>query len=57
MDGEALITGGLGAALGIVFGLSALGERYRQRRLHRLGLWIAPSSDRPSDDQTTPEPL
>lgn len=55
--GEALITGGMGAALGIIFGLTALGERYRQRRLQRLGLWSASSSDRPSDDRTTPEPL
>lgn len=46
-SGEVLLAGGLGAALGAVFGLTALGERYRQRRLQRLGLWSAPSSGRP----------
>ena len=40
--GDVLIAGGFGAAIGIVFGLTALGERYRQRRLQRLGLWSAP---------------
>jgi hypothetical protein len=45
--GEILIGGGVGAALGAVFGLTALGERHRQRRLRRLGLWSAPSGDRP----------
>ncbi|MFF3610514.1 hypothetical protein [Streptomyces sp. NPDC002580] len=54
--GEALIPGGLGAALGVVFGLTAWGERHRQRRLRRLGLWTPPTGDRRGEGSAVAEP-
>ncbi|GAB7102121.1 hypothetical protein JCM4814A_15570 [Streptomyces phaeofaciens JCM 4814] len=39
-----LLLGG-GLAFGLIFGLTALGERARQRRLQRLGLWEPPVRD------------
>ncbi|WP_327429510.1 hypothetical protein [Streptomyces sp. NBC_01236] len=43
--GDMAIGAGLGAALGAVFGLTSLGERHRQRRLQRLGLWSPASGE------------
>ena len=40
--GDVMLLLGGGSAFGLVFGLTALGERARQRRLQRLGLWEPP---------------
>jgi hypothetical protein len=42
---DVLTLGGGGLGFGLVFGLTALGERARQRRLQRLGLWEPPVRD------------
>lgn len=37
--GEVVAGAGFGGSFGVIYGLTALAERYRQRRLLRLGLW------------------
>ncbi|MGW7027109.1 hypothetical protein ACWGFX_07965 [Streptomyces xanthophaeus] len=36
---DPLFAGFAGLALGLIFGLTAVSERFRQRRLKRLGMW------------------
>lgn len=43
--GDVVLLLGGGLAFGLLFGLTALGERARQRRLRRLGLWEPPVRD------------
>lgn len=40
--GDVLLLLGGWLVFGLIFGLTALGERARQRRLQRLGLWEPP---------------
>jgi hypothetical protein len=42
-DAIPLVLGGL--AFSLLFGLTALGERARQRRLQRMGLWNPPAGN------------